>query len=83
MMVSIKEKIQALEEKALADSQELTALHAACDDYKAENEALKAELGTIKAELESKVVEGSELVDELKAELEAKDVALAESSEKL
>ena len=80
---SLKETMQAQDEKIVANEQELVALKAACEDYKVDKLAVSAELDEAKADLEAKVAEHTELVTELKADLEQKDVALAASSESL
>jgi len=81
MEVSIREKYQAMEEKLAANEQELTALHAACDDYKTEKEAVKAELMEAKADVEGQAVAHAEALEEIKADLEEKEEALVLAGE--
>ena len=85
-MVSVKdmkESIVALEEKASAHAADMTALQTACEDYKVEIEAVKAELMEAKADVEGSAVAHEETVTELKDELEAKDEQLVDANESL
>jgi predicted RNase H-like nuclease (RuvC/YqgF family) len=83
MEMSIKEKMQALEAKVSDSDKELVALRSVCEDYKVENEAIKAELMEAKADVEGMAVAHAEAMEELKDELEAKDEELVDANESI
>ena len=83
MEMSIREKMQAMEEKLANAEKELKALEVACDDYKVNNEALKEQVAQANAAIQEKDEAYAEEVDQLKAELEEKDVALVDANESI
>lgn len=83
MEMSIREKMQALEEKLANVEKDAKAMQVACDDYKVENEALKEQVAQANAAIQEKDEAYAEEVDQLKAELEEKDVALVDANESI
>jgi len=67
-MISVKEKLANMEAKVAEHQQEISALMAACEDYKAEKEARMVELEAVKAEL-----------DQARADIAAKDIDFADA----
>ena len=76
-MESIREKMQAMEAKATEDAQELTALHAACDDYKAKIEAYEAKAEEDAKALEALAAERQEEAENFESNLQDKDEEIA------
>jgi len=83
MEISIREKMQQMEDKLSANDQELVALHAACDDYKAQNEALTTTIEEVKKDLEAKVAEASESEENFESEMQEKDEEIAVLAEQI